>query len=150
MILGKAGALLLITECAFKDFLCFFSQRLAEVYASVHYFEAEGLMAAQGCFVVNPCVRRYFEAALIAGPGLGGAHQGRTDSLLAGCFADEPAFDETDWTGGVAAVGVGAQADLDESGERSAFVLGDEDCHGESAAHAEAEGRFYVLAVFFG
>ncbi len=46
MILGKAEALRLITECAFKDFLCFFSQRLAEVYAAVDYFEAQCLMGA--------------------------------------------------------------------------------------------------------
>ena len=129
-------------------------ERLAEVYAAVDYFEAEGLMAAQRDFVVDPGVGGHFEAALIAGPGFGGAHQGTADSLLARCFVDEPTFHEADWTGGVAAVRVGAQADLDESGQGSAFVLvfvlGDEDRHGECAVHAEAEGRFYVLAVFFG
>src|SRR5437588_331044 len=107
--------------------------------AAVDYFEAERLMGAQGDFVVDPCVGGHFEAALIAGPGFGGAHQGTADSLLARCLVDEPTFDEADRTGGVAAVCVGAKAYFNESGECSALVARYEDGHGESAVHAEAE-----------
>ena len=38
---------------------------------------------------------------------------------------DEPALDETDWMRGIAAVGVGAEADFDKSDELRIGCLGD-------------------------
>ena len=78
------------------------------MHAAVDYFEAEGLMSAYRSFVVNPCVGGDLEAALLSCPRLRGAHQRAADSLLPGCFVDEPAFDEADGTRRVATVGVGA------------------------------------------
>jgi hypothetical protein len=133
----------------FEDRLYILSQRLAEVDAAVDYFEAEGLMAAEGCFVVDPCVGSHFTAPLIPSPVFGGAHQVGANFPLAGGFVDEPAFDEADGAGWVAAVGMGAQADFDKAGECSGFVLRNENGHGERAVHTDAEDRFEFLAMVF-
>ena len=88
--------------------------------------------------VVDPCVGGHFTTALIAGPVFGGAHQSGANFLVARCFVDEPAFDEADWAGWIAAVGMGAQADFDKARECSGFVLRNENGHGERAVHTDA------------
>jgi hypothetical protein len=103
-------------------------------------------MAAEGGFVVDPCVGSHFTAPLIPGPVFGGAHQGGANFPVAGGFVDEPAFDEADWAGWVAAVGMGAQADFDKAGECSGFVLRNENGHGERAVHTDAEASGHSIA----
>ena len=114
------------------------SERLAEVDAAVDYFESQGLVGEYGCFVVDPCVGGHFTTALIACPVFGGAHQSSANFLVARCFVDEPAFDEADWAGWIAAVGMGAQADFDKARECSGFLLRNENGHGERAVHTDA------------
>ena len=98
-------------------------------------------------FVVDPCVGGDLETALSAGPVFSGVHQGAADALLAEGIVDEPAFDETDGVCGIASVGVGAEADLDEAGQGCVFVLRDEDRHGKSAVSAGAQDRFQFPAM---
>jgi hypothetical protein len=64
-------------------------------------------------------------------------------------FADEPAFDEAYGLCGIAAVGVGAKANLQEAGERRVIF----DCYevngGEGAAHAGVQECVDFEAMFF-
>lgn len=110
----------LISEC--EDCNCFgqaiekvLLEGLAEVDATVDYFKSEGLMGIDRHFVVKPGIRGNLPATLLARPFFGRAHECCADSPLAERFVDKPAFDETDGTCDVAAVGVGAEAYLDKA-----------------------------------
>jgi hypothetical protein len=120
------------------------------VDAAVDYFEAQGLVGIDRHFVIDPRVGGYLETALLASPVFRGAHQGSANSLLSRCLLDEPALNETDRLCGVAAVGVGAQADLQKSGQAAIFAFGDKDCHGESAVSSGVKDCFEFFAMIFG
>ncbi len=126
-----------------------FLEEFAEVNAAVDYVIAERLMSFDGDLVVDPGVGGHLGAALFASPIFGCASESSANSLLARCFVDEPALDETDWMRGIAAVGVGAEAGLKEAGEIGAFAPGDEDCHWESAVSSCSQDRVDFSAMLF-
>jgi hypothetical protein len=95
----------------------------AEVDAAIDDFKAESLVGFLGVCVVDPGVGGHFDAAMTACPTLGLAHEGFADSVATSGLVDEPAFDEADGLGGVAAVGVGAQPYLKKSGECSVIIV---------------------------
>ena len=83
-------------------------------------------MSALGHVIVELSVRSHFGAPLPAGPVLGGAQQRGTISLAPEIFSDVPPFDVAHRLRRIAVIGVRAQAHFEETDQRPARNLGDE------------------------
>lgn len=112
--------------------------------AAIDDLEPEGIVSLLGNGVVDEGVGGHFAAAVGAGPVLGSGEQGAADALAAEGGRDVPAFEVADGMGGVAAVGVGAEANFSESDEPAVGRFGDQVREGQcgEAVAAEFRGEF--------
>lgn len=123
------------------------SENLAVVDAGVDDLEAEGFVGALGGQVGEEGVGGHLAAVVAAGPVLGGGEELAADALAAEGLFDKPAFDEADGVGGVAAVGVGAEADFEKSSKRSGGHFCDEEGVRHSRRRAAVEQESELAGV---
>ena len=95
------------------------------MHAAIDDLEAESKVRILGLPAVEPRVRGHLEAALFPRPALRLSAEGAADPAAPVGGLDVPALDEAAGTRRIAAVGMGAKADLDEADAQAAF-FGDE------------------------
>jgi len=88
------------------------SQRLPVMHTAVYNFVSQCLVHALGYFIVDPCIRRYLNAALAAGPVFGDRQKFPAYPAVPVAFSNVPTLDIPDWAHRVAAVCVGAQVNF--------------------------------------
>ncbi|HUA97570.1 MAG TPA: hypothetical protein VMA34_04535 [Terracidiphilus sp.] len=125
------------------------TERLAEVDATVDHLEAQGPVGVVRRGIVDESVGGDLKAAAGAAPVFCSVHEGAADAAAAVLLQNKPALDETDRLGGIAAVGVGAEADFEKSDEGAGVVVRDEDGGGEGSVHAGRERGGELSSVFF-
>jgi hypothetical protein len=88
------------------------SQRLPVMHTAVYNFVSQCLVHALGYFIVDPCIRRYLNAALAAGPVFGDRQKFPAYPAVPVAFSNVPTLDLPVWAHRVAAVCVGAQVNF--------------------------------------
>ena len=91
------------------------SQRLPVVHAAVHHLVSQCLVYALGYFIVDPCIRRYLNAALAASPVFGDRQKFSAYPAVPVAFSHVPALDIPHRAHRVAAVCVGAQVNFQKA-----------------------------------
>jgi hypothetical protein len=114
------------------------------VDAAVDDLEAEAFVGLLGDEVINEGVGGYFAAAVGEGPVFGGGEEGAAGALASKGGVDVPAFEVADGVGHVAAIRVGAEADLGEADELFVGGVGDQEREREGGGvlTGELKGEF--------
>jgi hypothetical protein len=116
--------------------------------AAVDYFKLQRLMNALRQLAIDPGIGSHLDAALGPSPILRRSEQRRAHTLFAMLFGNEPSFEKTHGLTGVASIGMGSQADLDEAYDFS-VVLRDENNNWQSSGRCSVKNRLSVERVLF-
>jgi len=115
------------------------------VHAAIDDLEAERLVRAQRHLVIDPRVGRELAGAFATRPVLGRGHQRPSHRAALVVRLDVPALDEADRVATVAAVGVGAEPDLEEAHDLVANLRDEQ--HESKRASPSLEDERHVLLV---
>jgi hypothetical protein len=107
-----------ISDCDYRRA----SESFSKVYASIHDLKPEGRVGLLRFLVINPGIGRHLERSLFTSPVLRSAHQRRTDTSATKGLAHKPAFDEANWLGRIASVGVRPQSHLKKANQAALFA----------------------------
>ena len=101
-------------------------KRLTIVHAPVNDLEAQSLVAGLREFVVDPCIRRHFDAPVASGPIFRGRKKSPADTAVPNLLGDVPALQITHRSRRVATIGVRAQVDFSKAEESAIGSVRDE------------------------
>ena len=118
--------------------------------AAIDHFKTQTLVNTMRKVIVDPGVGGHFGAALGAGPVFRGGEQLFAEATAAMAFDEVPAFEVADGMAHIAAVGMGAQSDLEKSDKGSIGRFGHQDYGGKGADGRAGEGRSDFFGVMFG
>jgi len=121
----------------------------AEVDAAIDNLVAQSVVGVLGKIVIDPGVGGHFLTTLGARPVFGSGDQVTPDALAPKLRRDIPAFKKADGMRRIAAIGMGAQADLDETRQRAIVRFCDEVSQWQRGPRLSAELFFELACVFF-
>lgn len=101
-------------------------KRLTIVHAPVNDLKAQGFVAGLREFVVDPCIRRHFDASVGSGPIFCGRKKSAADPAVPNLLGDVPALQITHRSRRIATIGVRAQVDFSKAEESAIGSLRNE------------------------